>query len=124
MNTEILNQGEIMKKVIATLGLLLAVSFVACTKETPAPVVTQPPVVSQPTKPEQPITPEVPCQKDGNFVVCDSDAVENCKYHNNINEMLSKAKAQGFKNCITYRGTEVMSGSLPCMACKKPGFND
>lgn len=105
-----------MKSLIAVLALSLLT--VACKEDVKpeAPVQTPPPVVVQPE-------PTV-CQKEGNFVVCETAEVANCKYHNNLNELLNKAKAQGFKKCITYRGTEIMSGEGPCLPCKKPGFND
>lgn len=109
-----------MKNVFALLTLSLLI--MSCQKGNklvlPEPVTNPPPVVVEPT-PEN-------CQKDEkiHFVVCDSAAVEKCKYHTDLNSLLAKAKAEGFKNCITYRGTEVMSGAAPCMACKKPGYND
>ena len=107
-----------MKAIIAILALSLLT--VACKEDIKpeVPVVTPPPVVIQP----EPIP--TACQKEGNFVVCDSADVGNCKYHNNINELINKAKAQGYKKCITYRGTEVLAGEGPCLPCKKPGFND
>lgn len=107
---------------LTIIALLAAFALVACQGNQTTPVVVQPPV----TVPAQPVEPEVPCQKDEkiHFVVCDSAAVGNCKYHTSLNDLLMKAKVQEFKNCITYRGTEVMSGAAPCLACKKPGYND